>query len=383
MPDARIESLDAFRGFAIAAMMLVNNPGDWDHVYAPLLHAQWHGWTFTDTIFPFFLFICGVAMPLAIAKARALGGGDAAVVRRFAVRAAIIFAAGLALNFIPAFDPQTVRIPGVLQRIALCIAIAIPLLVRANAARAAALAIVALLGAYALAELCVPVPGADGVVAAGSLEPGRDAGAYVDRMLLGGHLWSKSKTWDPEGLLSTLPAACSLLLGALAGLRLRRGLPARRVESELVIAGIVSLAVGVALDAWLMPINKNLWTPSYVLLMNGYALVAFAAAHWLLDGERAASSRAAARRLLLPLTIFGMNALFLFVLSGLVGRALVAIVVPQPDGAAVPLKALVYAPFVALTSDPHVASLLFAVAFLLAMFAVAWIMWRRRWFVRA
>ena len=147
MAESRIASLDAFRGFAIAAMMLVNNPGDWSHVYAPLQHAEWHGWTFTDTVFPFFLFICGVAMPLAIAKERARGAGDAAVVRRFAVRAAIIFAAGLALNFIPAFDPQTVRIPGVLQRIALCILSAVPLLVGRRTARATALAIVALLGA--------------------------------------------------------------------------------------------------------------------------------------------------------------------------------------------------------------------------------------------
>jgi predicted acyltransferase len=295
MPETRIESLDAFRGFAIAAMMLVNNPGDWGHVYAPLLHAEWHGWTFTDTIFPFFLFICGAAMPFAIANARARGADDAAVARRLAVRAAIIFTAGLALNFIPTFDPQTVRVPGVLQRIALCIAIAIPFLVRPDAARAAALAIVALLGAYSVAELYALVPGPDGVVAAGRLEPGRDAGAYVDRMVFGDHLWSKSKTWDPEGLLSTLPAACTLLLGALAGLRLRCGLPAPRVEAELVAAGIASLAAGVALDAWLMPINKNLWTPSYVLLMNGWALVAFAAAHWLLDGDRASSSRAVAR----------------------------------------------------------------------------------------
>jgi len=383
MAEARIASLDAFRGFAIAAMMLVNNPGDWSYVYAPLLHAQWHGWTFTDTVFPFFLFICGVAMPLAIAKERTRSAGEAAVVRRFAVRAAVIFAAGLALNFIPAFDPQTVRIPGVLQRIALCILIAIPLLVGRSAARAAALATVALLGMYTLVELCVPVPGPDGIVAAGRLEPGRDASAYVDRLLLGGHLWSRSKTWDPEGLLSTLPAACSLLLGALAGLRLRIDVPARRFETELVAAAIVSLAAGAALDAWLMPVNKNLWTPSYVLLMNGWALVALAASHWLLDGGRAPALRAAASRALLPLTIFGRNALFLFVLSGLAGRLLLAIKVPQPGGEEMPLKTLVYSPFVALAADPYVASLLFAVAFLLAMFAVAWIMWRRRWFIRA
>jgi len=383
MADTRIESLDAFRGFAIAAMMLVNNPGDWSHVYAPLLHAEWHGWTFTDTVFPFFLFICGVAMPYAIAKERARGAGDAAVAWRFATRAAIIFAAGFVLNFIPALDPHTVRIPGVLQRIALCILIAIPLLSARQAARATSVAIVALLGVYAAVELCVPVPGPDGVVAAGRLEAGRDAGAYVDRLLLDGHLWSKSKTWDPEGLLSTVPAACSLLLGALAGMRLRSTQPARRIEIELAAAGIVSLAAGMMLDAWLMPVNKNLWTPSYVLLMNGWALVAFAGFHWLLDGERTASTRAAARRALRPLTIFGRNALFLFVLSGLVGRALLTIGVQQSDGRTAPLKTLVYAPFVALSADPYVASLLFAVAFLSAMFVVAWIMWRRRWFVRA
>jgi predicted acyltransferase len=184
-------------------------------------------------------------------------------------------------------------------------------------------------------------------------------------------------------LLTTLPAACSLLLGALAGLRLRIDVPARRFETELVAAAIVSLAAGAALDAWLMSVNKNLWTPSYVLLMNGWALVALAASHWLLDGERAPALRAAALRALLPLTIFGRNPLFLFVLSGLAGRLLLAIKVPQPGGEEMPLKTLVYSPFVALAADPYVASLLFAVAFLLAMFAVAWIMWRRRWFIRA
>ena len=364
--SARIASLDAFRGFAIASMVLVNNPGDWGHLYPPLAHAEWNGWTFTDTVFPFFLFAAGMSMAVSIERRLEDGDGRAQLLRSLARRAAVIFLVGLALNFFPAFDLATVRIPGVLQRIALCILVAAPFAIYANSAWVA-MGIAAFTAIYSVLMLAVPVPGPDGVVAAGALEPGRDFGAWLDRQLLDAHVWKQSRTWDPEGLVSTLPAACSLMFGLLAGRWLLREPRGLATSGHLLVAGACALATGLVLDRAFMPINKNLWTPSYCVFMTGWSLVAFAAFHAAMD------ARAFGRRLFLPLAIYGMNALFIFAFSGLVARLLV-----MGDG-----KRTLYAPLQALPVAPENASLLFAIAFDLAMFAVAWLMWKKRWFVRA
>ena len=371
---ARLASLDAMRGFAIAGMMLVNNPGDWGHLYAPLDHAKWNGWTFTDTVFPFFLFVSGVAMVLSLHTRRERENNGARLLAVSARRAAVIFALGLALNFIPAFDAATVRIPGVLQRIALCTLIAAPIVIWGGW-RAALVAIVTLFALYAIPMLFIPVPGPDAVVAAGLLEPGRDFGAWVDRTTMGAHLWAASRTWDPEGIVSTLPAAATLLFGVVTGHAIVRGSAG---SPRMAIAGVALLVLGLAMDAAFMPINKNLWTPTYAVFMSGWALLALGLFRALLD-ESVQPLRARASALCRPLTIFGMNALFLFVLSGLIGRLLVTFTV-APDTT---LKAWLYAPIRSLPIAAENASLVYAVAFELAMFAVAWILWRKRWFVRA
>ena len=341
----RLVSLDAFRGFTVAAMILVNNPGDWSHLYGPLDHAAWHGWTFTDTIFPAFLFICGVSMALSIARRAADGASRGELAMGLVRRGAIIFAIGLALNFIPSFDLATVRIPGVLQRIGLCIALAAPLVVFLGS-RGIAFSILGLFVVYSVVMLTW-----------GELEPGRDAGSYVDRLLMDGHLWAKSRTWDPEGLVSTLPALATLLFGFLSARLL-----ARR-KAWMTLAGALGIYAGMVLDATLMPINKNLWTVSYAVFMTGWALLAFGAFRWIADRRPG---------VLTPFVIFGMNALFIFALSSLVAKLL----------AAFNLKALLYAPIAALPIAPQNASLAFAILFLLAMFAVAWAMWRKRWFIK-
>jgi len=374
---ARLESLDAMRGFAIAGMMLVNNPGDWGHLYAPLEHAKWNGWTFTDTVFPFFLFVSGVAMVLSLHARRDSETPRTKLLAASARRIAIIFGLGLALNFIPAFDIATVRIPGVLQRIALCALIAAPIVIWGGL-RSALVAIVTLFVLYTIPMVFVPVPGPDGVVAAGVLEPGRDFGAWLDRSVMGPHLWAASRSWDPEGIVSTLPAAATLLFGVVTGHVAVRATPGRRLSLRMAIAGLVLLALGIVMDAGFMPINKNLWTPTYAVFMSGWALVALAFFRALLD-EPNEPLRTRARAVLLPLTIFGRNALFLFVLSGLVGRLLVALKVAP----GVTLKEAIYAPVRSLPLAPENASLLYAAGFLLAMFLVAWLMWRKRWFIRA
>ena len=376
--NTRLLSLDAFRGFAIAAMLLVNNPGDWGHVYAPLLHAHWHGWTFTDWVFPFFVFITGVAMTISLARRAAEGADKTALLLRTWRRAATIVGVGLLLNLIPSFDFSTVRIPGVLQRLGLCTLLAAPIVLWCRP-RGVALWAVALMAVYAFIQLCVPVPDATGAVHTGLLEPGQDAGAWLDRALMDGHLWKQAKTWDPEGLLSTLPAVASQLLGVLAGYVLASNKQPADKAMTWIVAGLASLWLGQVLDAWLMPINKSLWTPSFVFTTTGWALVVFAVFYWLLDAMPQPLARARWARWLHPLVVFGMNALFLFALSGLVAKLLYT--VKLADGRS--LGATLYAPLRDSGLAPVNASLLHAIAFVAVMYAVAWVMHRQHWFIKA
>lgn len=373
----RLLSLDAFRGFTIAAMVLVNNPGDWSHLYSQLAHAKWHGWTFTDWIFPFFLFIGGMSMALSLGRLAAAGADKPALLRKLALRAGLIFLIGFLLNLIPQFDLATVRIPGVLQRIAICTLLAAPIVLYFTW-RQQIVWIVALLAGYSVWMLAFPVPG----IGAGVLEPGQDAGAYVDRLLLDGHMWVQSRTWDPEGLLSTIPALCSQLLGVLAG----RWLLSAHARTEqtvwMLLAGLGLLWLGAILDVVLMPINKSLWTPSFCLFMTGWALIVFSAFYWLLDVMPQAAWRARAARWAQPFVIYGMNALFIFAFSGLVAKLLGFVKVTGSDGVKVPVSNVLYAPLRALDIAPVNSSLLYALLFNASMFAVAWFMWRKKWFVK-
>jgi predicted acyltransferase len=374
---SRLASLDAFRGFTIAAMVLVNNPGDWSHLYGPLAHAHWNGWTFTDCIFPFFLFIAGVSMALSLGRQVAAGASRPALLARLAKRAALIFLVGFLLNLVPYFHVDRVRIPGVLQRIALCTLLAAPIVLWCGW-RLQLAAIGALLGLYSILMLLVPVPG----IGAGVLEPGMDVGAWVDRSLLGGHLWVQSKTWDPEGLVSTLPATCNLLAGVLAGRWLACGVARAEQTVWLLLAGLSCCWLGAILDTILMPINKSLWTPSFACMTTGWGLVAFAAFFWLLDATPHAALRARAGRWATPLVIYGMNALCVFAFSGFAAKMLGYVKFAREDGGVQSLGAMLYAPLAALPIGAVNASLLHAVLFDAFMFLLAWIMWRNKWFVK-
>ena len=374
--NERLLSLDAFRGMTIAAMLLVNNPGDWNHVYGPLLHAPWHGWTFTDWIFPFFIFISGVAMPMSLARRRGEGAEPLRLWWGLTRRGVVILLLGLMLNAIPAFDWHNLRWPGVLQRIGLCIVLCAPVAVWLTW-RGQALVAMGLLVLYSVLMLAVPVPGDDGVVRVGSLLAGQDTGSYVDRLLMGGHLWAKSRTWDPEGLLSTLPAVATLLAGLLTGHWMPHAKEPGARCMGLVVVGLLALWAAEVLAAWNMPINKPLWTPAYVASTGGWALLMFAAFHWLLDAQADAVARVRWRRLAQPLVDFGMNALFLFVLAGLVAKALAFI---KPQGLS--LKAHIVAGLHLSGLPPVQVSLLFAVGFVLVFYAVAAVMARRQWFIK-
>ena len=271
----RLESLDVFRGLTIAAMILVNTPGTWDAVYAPLEHAVWNGWTPTDLVFPFLLFAMGAAVPFAIARRREARR----TVRRHVIRrGAILFALGLLLTAIETTPPlalATFRILGVLQRIAIVYVIVAVLTERTSVRTQAIVATAVLVGYWGLMRL-VPVPG----VGAGVLTPDGNLAAFIDRAVFGRHL--AFGTWDSEGLLSTLPAVATALCGVFAGTWLTRH---ERMPHHTI--RLAALGAGVALVGWtwgrVFPINKNLWTSSFALLTAGLATIALAACHWLLD----------------------------------------------------------------------------------------------------
>jgi predicted acyltransferase len=367
--SSRLVSLDVFRGATMAAMVIVNNPGDWSQVYAPLLHAEWHGWTPTDLIFPFFVFIVGVSVTLSKRTVQPVP-----VILR---RAALIFALGLFLALYPRFDFTTVRVMGVLQRLALCY-LATALIYRMFAnddeeirwQSAVGLGVVLLL-AYWVLLMFVPVPG--GV--AGDLTPSGNLGAWLDRTLIGeAHLWRQSKTWDPEGLLGTIPAIASALSGVAAGVILTgRRSPAQKV-AWLIAGGGAALVIGLVWNRS-FPINKALWTSSYVLFTSGLAAMLLAACYWLIDARER-------RAFLRPLVVLGTNALVLFVASGLLVKTLLFFKVTGPDGVVISVNRWLYLTAFQPYADPKNASLLFAIANLAVLYLLLEFLYRKRWFLR-
>jgi len=380
----RIVSLDVFRGITIAAMILVNDPGSWSHIYAPLEHAEWNGWTPTDLIFPFFLFIAGVSMTLSFASraARSVSRGSLAI--HVVRRSVLIFAIGLFLNGFPSFDFHTIRIMGVLQRIALCYLAAgllhlatcqwVPgtdskVQVRANIRAIAGVALILLVGYWALVTF-VPVPG----YGAGHLGKNENLGAYIDRSLMAGHLWSESKTWDPEGFLSTLPAIATALIGILTGEWLRSERKGPRKVAGLVIAGVILMLAGRLLHPY-FPINKNLWTSTFVLFTGGFAMLLLAPCYWLVDLR-------GFRKWAAPFLGFGMNAILAYALAALVAEISIDFEFRGYGGRAQTLHGWLYNKFFIPYADPKNASLGFAVFFVVLILALLWPLYRKRIFVR-
>ena len=367
-PKGRLESLDVFRGATIAAMILVNNPGSFQTTYAPLLHAQWNGWTFTDVIFPSFLWIAGVAMTLSFRKRMERGEDRATLLRHALRRAAIIFALGLFLNAFPHFPLATLRIPGVLQRIAVCYLAAAAILLYTSVRTQLAI-LVSLLAGYWILMKTVPVPG----YGAGVLEPQGNLAQWIDSRVLAGHMWSHTKTWDPEGILSTLPSIATVLFGVFTGHVLRRTGGSIRTLLVLAISGLLLVFSGELMDVW-FPINKNLWSPSFAVLMAGISTLVFTACYWLVDVKRI---RAWAR----PFAIYGMNAIAIYVLAGVLADTLSILKVPA-GGETISLWNWIYTRMFVPLANPFNASLLFALAFVLVLYAVAYFLYRRGWFIK-
>jgi len=362
--SGRLVSLDAFRGLTVAAMILVNNPGSWTYVYPPLDHAPWHGWTLTDLIFPFFLFIVGAVIPFSFGKRKTTSKGK--LYRRVLRRSAVIYMLGLLLSLFPNFDLSSARFVGVLPRIAIVYLITSILVINLSR-RALILVTAVLLFGYWALMAWVPVPGHG----SGVLTPEGNFAAWIDSLIVPGRMYQG--TWDPEGLVSTLPAVATALLGVLTGFWLRSNRERAEIAKGMFAMGCLGILAGLLWNFW-FPINKNLWTSSYVLFTAGAALVLLAPLYWVIDVE---GHRKWAR----PLVAFGVNAISVFVLSGMVARLLIKTQVAVGDETIL-LKRWIYDGFFAPWASPINASLAFAVVFLLMMWALVELLYQRRIFIK-
>jgi predicted acyltransferase len=387
----RLVSLDVYRGLTIAGMILVTDPGTYSAVYGPLLHAAWNGWTLTDMIFPSFLFISGVAMTFSFASRIARGETRRRLALHLAWRALLLIVIGLILNGFPLFDLHHLRIPGILQRIALCY-LAGGLLYLVCTPKSARLPdntissgrnalvpvilsiiVVILAGYWALLKF-FPVPG----FGPGRLDSLGNLGAYIDRAVFGtNHLWAYGLTpgygvtYDPEGLLSTLPALTNLLVGILVGAWLRtKSSPARKALAILAI-GIVLFFAGRLLDP-LMPINKRIYTPTFALLSIGFGMIAFSAFYWIIDIRRW-------RWWTPPALVFGTNAIFAFAISTVITSLFDLI---RAGGDRLSLHTWAYTHLFLPWLSPVHASLAYAITIVLLNLAIVLPLYRRRIFLR-
>jgi predicted acyltransferase len=365
----RLVSLDVFRGITIAGMVLVNNPGTWEHIYWPLQHASWHGWTPTDLVFPFFLFIVGVAITLAFGSRVESGGSKRDLYLKVIKRSLIIFAIGLFLNGFPYFGLSELRIPGVLQRIAVCYLFASIIFLETEI-RTQVVITIALLLVYWFLVRFIAAPG----FAAGDLTKEGSLPSFIDRVVFGKHVWAQAQVYDPEGLLSTIPALATTLIGVLAGHWLRTKKSPYEKVAGLFVAGAICVAFGWAWNSF-FPINKALWTSSYVLFTGGLALQLLALCYWVIDIK-------GYRRWAKPFEIFGVNAIALYVGAGLMAALLGLIKVTGADGTKIPLGDWIYVNLFASWASPVNASLAFAIVFVLVWLGLMWVLFRRNIFIK-
>lgn len=417
MTKERLISLDVFRGFTILSMTIVNNPGSWASIYPPLEHAEWHGCTPTDLVFPFFVFIMGTAIPFAMPTKHF----DLVVFNKIMVRSLRIFCLGLflayfsrielfglegvsllllrlAITFIVAYALlgnftlkiktylvlgifaimiflaysqieafQDVRIPGVLQRIGIVYFFASILYLKTNLKTQLIVAASILLGYWILMAF-VPVPG----FGAANFEKGTNLAAWLDNLLLNGHLWSFSKTWDPEGILSTLPAIGTGILGMFIGQILNLPIPKIEILKKLAITGIVLLISGLLWNI-VFPINKSLWTSSYVLYTAGIATLCLTLLYYIID----VSNYKKWAKLFL---IWGVNPMIVFFFSGIIPRVLSSIKIQSPELAAEPinLQTLIYKFWIApCFENPLNSSLAYPILYAIFWSFILWIFYKK------
>jgi len=359
MLSTRLNALDAFRGLTIFLMVLVNTPGDHNHVYGPLRHAEWHGWTITDAVFPSFVWIVGVAITLSLGRKLEQNVLKPTLYNDIFRRSLILFTLGLFLYAFPTFPLGTFRILGVLQRIAICYCITSLLFIHTSI-RGQIIAIAGLLLSYALIMNFIPAPG----FAPGDLSVEGNVAHYIDRIILGTHNYTQTKTWDPEGILSTLPSIATCLLGVLAGHILKTAWHINDRTQRLILIGAGLAASGLMLNTW-MPINKKLWTSSFTLFMAGADFIVLGAMLWAIDGRKIVAP-------FRPAMIMGMNAIAVYLSS----EFLITILDITH------WKEAIYNAVFAPLASPINASFLFALTYSLLHLLLAYILYRRNWFLK-
>lgn len=386
----RLISLDVFRGATVMVMLLVNDPGNWNAIYWPLDHADWNGWTPTDLIFPFFLFIVGITTTLSLAARQRRGDSSAQLHVQVLRRAAIIFALGLALNWFPGFsvghiagDPDFlarvvrkamhVRVMGVLQRIGIVYAFAGLIALHTSWRGQVALLAIILFGYWGLSTL-VPVPDTGATGLAAIADRAHTLSAWIDRGALdwgtwGNHLWSQGKTWDPEGLLSTIPAIGTAILGLLAGRWIAQPVPLPRRVLCLFIAGAIAIVIGLFWGEF-FPINKKLWTSSFVVFTGGMAAAILAATMWLVEmrGSKWWTE---------PFRVFGVNPILAFVGSDIMALLIYVDFTVMHNGVKVAPEEWFDDVFLASWLPPKVASLVFAILFVAVWWAILRVFYKR------
>ena len=385
----RLLALDVFRGMTVAGMLLVNNPGTWSAIYPPLEHAKWHGWTPTDLIFPFFLFIVGVTTELSLRARRARGDDEGRIVRQILRRGTIIVLLGLLLNAFPFFtwtpiadnpDPSFIdrvlhridnlRLTGVLQRIGIAYLASALITLRTSLRTQLIVLAVLLVGYWALMTLVsVPDSGIQGRFLLD--QPSRQLSAWIDRLVLGTkHLWVGSRTWDPEGLLSTVPAIGSCMLGSFAGRWIAKDArPLSERLSALFAVGALVMMLGLVWN-WSFPINKSIWTSSYVLFTGGMAAVVLGTCMWIIDVQRV-------RRWTEPFVVYGVNPMLAFVGSGMMARLTVSVLTVERDGRRTSVQQAVYEEAYRSWLPAHAASFAYALSFVLVWYLILRILWKR------
>lgn len=354
----RLISLDMLRGLTIALMIVVNDPGSWEHIYWPLEHAAWHGITITDFVYPFFIFIVGVSIVLSSSKQLDAWVDKKKMKKKIWIRSLKIFGLGLFLSLFPDFNFMELRIPGVLQRIAICYLVCAYIYLGTNWKTQVKIAVFSLIG-YWLAMVLIPVPG----LGAGVLEPGKNLAAWIDSMVIPLKMWQG--TWDPEGILSTVPAIVTGITGMLAGQLLKQDMEIEKKLNYLFFIGLICVVGGYTWDLF-FPINKNLWTSSYVLFTSGWAFMSFAACILIIDihgHDRIAKFG----------VIYGSNAITIYVFAGML---------PVLLNDMLGVRGLFFNGLVDIGMVPKLASALWSFTYMFICFIPAYIMYRKKIFIK-
>jgi predicted acyltransferase len=385
----RLLSLDVFRGITIAGMLLVNNPGTWSAIFPPLEHAEWNGWTPTDLIFPFFLFIVGITTHLSLSARRTRGDDDSAVVKQILRRGIIIYLLGFAMAMFPFYQWGTiasipnatpwdrviyriehVRILGVLPRIAI-VYVCAGLLTLKTTLKQQIIIIATLLFGYWFAMTLIPVPGEHEIGAVLLNTHDRNLAAWLDRAILGtNHTWSGSVTFDPEGPMSTIPAIATSMLGVIAGRWIvQKEKPLLERISGLFAVGAIGMMAGLMWN-WAFPINKSLWTSSYVIFTAGMACVSIATIMWIVDYCNV-------KWWTKPFVVYGVNPIVAFVGSGVLARLIYTLWHVSYHGQSVAIQDAIYQIVFLPWLPPRVASLAFAMSFVVLWYGILTVLYRR------